>query len=87
MVRPAKAPPRRTRPMATARYIQSLGCFGDIGGSASMTTSGDHLVGAARSKGSCAMPTRRSFATDRMAGRLVAYPGRDRVLDDAGVTC
>lgn len=62
-----------------------------MGASASITRNGDHRVGAARSNGSWAMPTRRSFATDRTAGRLVAYPDNDREaaqLDVAGrVTC
>lgn len=62
-----------------------------MGGSASITTNGDHLVGAARSNGSCAMPTRRSFVIDRMAGRVAAYPDTDGEaawLDDTwGLTC
>lgn len=62
-----------------------------MGASASITMDGDHGVGAARSNGSCAMPARRSFATDRTAGRFVAYPDKDggaAQLDDTRrVTC
>ena len=60
-----------------------------MGVSASIATKGDHLVGAARSNGSCAMPIRRSFVIDRMAGRVVADRDREAArLDDAGgVVC
>ena len=76
IVKPAKAPPRRTRPTATARYIHNVGLSGGIGGSSSSLrdVKGAPASGAAPRSGKLVVAKMKSLTPERSNGRVRAYP-------------
>lgn len=78
MVRPANAPPLRTRAAATPRYSHRLGSLGGFGSTSEVTTK----VGAAEMTGRLATAKKKSFAKPRTRGRAA----RIRVAGDIAIT-
>lgn len=75
IVKPANAPPRRTRPTATARYIHNLALCGGNGCGSPDVENGFFLVGAAPNNGKFRKPNKRSFAAENSAGVDIADLG------------
>ena len=69
IVNPAKAPPKSTKPTATARYIHNVGSSGGTPSSSSAKDLKGNRVGAARKKGRLAMAKSKSFVIERIVGR------------------
>jgi hypothetical protein len=68
IVKPANAPPRRTRPTATARYTHNVGLCAGNGLGPSDVENDVPLVGNAPKNGRFRRPRMRSFPTEYNAG-------------------
>ena len=78
MVKPANAPPLRTRAAATPKYSHRLGSLGGFGSTSELMIK----VGAAEMTGRLATAKKQSFAKPRTRGRAA----RIRVAEDIAIT-